>query len=104
MGGRRRCGRAGADAVTPSVHIVLVNWNTGDHLRACLDSIARSRDAEISRVTVVDNASSDGSADGLEAGALPLAVVQNTQNVGFAAACNQGAAHGSADYLLFLNP
>jgi N-acetylglucosaminyl-diphospho-decaprenol L-rhamnosyltransferase len=104
MGGRPRFGRAGADGVTPSVHIVLVNWNTGDHLRACLDSIAGSRDAEISRVTVVDNASADGSADGLEAGALPLSVVRNTQNVGFAAACNQGAAGSSADYLLFLNP
>jgi N-acetylglucosaminyl-diphospho-decaprenol L-rhamnosyltransferase len=104
MGGGPRFGRAGADAVTPSVDIVLVNWNTGDHLRACVDSIAASRDAEISRVTVVDNASSDGSAVGLEAGAVPLHVVRNTLNVGFAAACNQGAAHSSAEYLLFLNP
>jgi GT2 family glycosyltransferase len=90
----------------PSIHIVVVNWNTGNHLRACLDSIARSRatDAAISRVTVVDNASSDNSADVLEGVALPLEVVRNTRNVGFAAACNQGAAHSSADYLLFLNP
>jgi N-acetylglucosaminyl-diphospho-decaprenol L-rhamnosyltransferase len=90
--------------VTPSIHIVVVNWNTGDHLRACLDSIAGSRGAAVSLVTVVDNASSDGSADGLEAAALPLEVVRNTQNVGFAAACNQGATRGSADYVLFLNP
>ena len=104
MGGGRWGGSARADAVTPSVHIVVVNWNTGVHLSACLAAIAGSRDAEISRVTVVDNASSDGSADGLEAGPLPLDVVRNTANVGFAAACNQGAAQSSADYVLFLNP
>jgi GT2 family glycosyltransferase len=53
---------------------------------------------------VVDNASSDGSADGLDAGAEPLRVIRNEQNRGFAAACNQGAAEGDAPYVLLLNP
>jgi GT2 family glycosyltransferase len=57
----------------------------------------------IARVTVVDNASTDGSCDGIPA-ALPLSVIRNGENRGFGAACNQGAAGSDADFLLFLNP
>jgi GT2 family glycosyltransferase len=91
---------------TPALDIVIVNWNTGDQLRACLESIAgaQSDACRIQRVVVVDNASSDGSADGLEAIPLPLVLLRNAANRGFAAACNQGAAGSRADYLLFLNP
>jgi N-acetylglucosaminyl-diphospho-decaprenol L-rhamnosyltransferase len=53
---------------------------------------------------VVDNASWDGSALGLDALALPLTVLYNPTNRGFAAACNQGARNSTAEYLLFLNP
>lgn len=89
-----------------SVHIVIVNWNTGAHLRSCLASIAASelQECAVTQVTVIDNASSDGSADGLDELALPLEVVRNRDNLGFAAACNQGAAVSVADYILFLNP
>jgi N-acetylglucosaminyl-diphospho-decaprenol L-rhamnosyltransferase len=92
--------------VRPTVDIVIVNWNTGGYLTECLRSIAGTEQhgLRISRVTVVDNASSDGSADGLEEVPLPLELVRNRANVGFAAACNQGAADSVADYLLFLNP
>jgi N-acetylglucosaminyl-diphospho-decaprenol L-rhamnosyltransferase len=90
----------------PSVHVVIVNWNTGGYLRECLASIAEADPdgVTISRVTVVDNASSDNSAGGLEDTPFPLEVVLNADNIGFAAACNQGAAGSAADYLLFLNP
>lgn len=90
-----------------SVHIVIVNWNTGKLLRECLASIAvaaRRPGADLARVTVVDNDSADGSAEGLEESGLPLQVVRNERNLGFGAACNQGAAGSEADYLLFLNP
>jgi len=55
-------------------------------------------------VVVVDNASWDGSASELEDLELPLSVIRNAENRGFAAACNQGVAGSRADYLLFLNP
>jgi N-acetylglucosaminyl-diphospho-decaprenol L-rhamnosyltransferase len=92
--------------LSASIHIVVVNWNTGAYLRECLESIARSQldRVELARVTVVDNGSSDGSADGLEGVALPLELVRNRHNAGFGAACNQGAAGSTADHLLFLNP
>ncbi len=89
-----------------SLDIVIVNWNAGQQLRDCLGSIfATNRDGfELIRVVVVDNASSDGSANDLTDIALPLVVINNTENLGFAKACNQGAVGSRAEYLLFLNP
>jgi len=88
-----------------SVHVVIVNWNSGTQLRECLASFAATAndDVALARITVVDNASADGSAEGLETN-LPLAVIRNADNRGFATACNQGAAGSGAEYLLFLNP
>ncbi|MFE3031427.1 glycosyltransferase family 2 protein [Streptomyces canus] len=92
----------------PSVDIVIVNWNTGHHLRACVRSIARADRSRlrVARILVVDNASADGSAEDLaDAGTPPaVTVLRNTRNRGFAAACNQGAEQGDSEFLLFLNP
>ena len=88
------------------VDIVIVNWNSGNQLRECLNSIA-SADCtgfRLGRVVVVDNDSLDGSAEGLENIGLPLVLSRNKENRGFAAACNEGAKGTQADYLLFLNP
>jgi GT2 family glycosyltransferase len=89
-----------------SVHVIIVNWNTGGHLRDCLASItpAQAGGWALTKVTVVDNASSDDSLDGIENLPVPLEVIRNRVNVGFAAACNQGAVGSTADHLLFLNP
>ncbi|MBW6504971.1 glycosyltransferase family 2 protein [bacterium] len=90
----------------PSVDIVIVNWNAGDFLRRCLESIppARVDGLELKRVVVVDNASSDGSLNTLAGPSLPLTIIRNMENRGFSTACNQGASGSEADYLLFLNP
>jgi|SRR5580692_6802240 N-acetylglucosaminyl-diphospho-decaprenol L-rhamnosyltransferase len=92
--------------MTTRLDIVIVNWNSGGYLRPCLDSIHSTSRAgfEIDRVVVVDNASADGSADGLHFPELPLVLVRNTENRGFSAACNQAVAGSQADYVLFLNP
>jgi hypothetical protein len=89
-----------------SLDIIIVNWNAGKQLRDCLESIVvANRDSfELSRVVVVDNASLDGSVEALDGLDLPLSIIRNFKNRGFAAACNQGAKGSSADYLLFLNP
>jgi GT2 family glycosyltransferase len=90
----------------PEVDIIIVNWNTRDALRECLRSIAQSAQDGwlLNRVVIVDNASTDSSADHLDGLGLPLEVIRNTENRGFAAACNQGAQGATAEYLLFLNP
>lgn len=90
----------------PLLDIVIVNWNSGSQLKECLQSIAAADHAgySLARVTVVDNASADRSADGLDSIPVPLQIVRNADNRGFAAACNQGAQASRADYVLFLNP
>ena len=89
-----------------SLDIIIVNWNTGEQLRRCLESIVATSkdDLRLDRVVVIDNASLDGSVEGLSDLQLPLILKINTENRGFAAACNQGAKDSQADYLLFLNP
>ena len=70
----------------PSVHVVIVNWNSGAQLRDCLRSFVAVADDAVAldRVTVVDNASTDGSAEDLNT-TLPLVVIRNADNRGFAA-------------------
>lgn len=88
------------------VDIIIVNWNAGSLLRDCVRSIGEARQVgfEFGQVVIVDNGSADESLDGLASPTLPLKIICNTENKGFAAACNQGAQGSRADYLLFLNP
>jgi N-acetylglucosaminyl-diphospho-decaprenol L-rhamnosyltransferase len=84
------------------ISIVIVNWNSGRHLGNCLASLAaHAPDAE---TVVVDNASADGSLDAALPRAPSAVAVRNSQNRGFAAACNQGWATSAGDPVLFLNP
>jgi GT2 family glycosyltransferase len=91
-----------------SVHVIIVNWNAGAHVVECLNSFAAVADdaVRLSRVTLVDNASTDGSLEAIAKMrcSFALEIIRNKENRGFAAACNQGAAGSTADYLLFLNP
>jgi GT2 family glycosyltransferase len=54
-------------------------------------------------IIIVDNASSDGSLNGLD-DSPQVILVRNSTNLGFAAACNIGIKASTAPYLLFLNP
>jgi len=82
-----------------SCDVVIVNWNSGHRLQQCVDSLAGA-----TKVVVIDNASTDGSAKSLKAPGLQLSVILNETNRGFAAACNQGAIFGDSKYILFLTP
>ncbi|MHB9039493.1 MAG: glycosyltransferase family 2 protein [Melioribacteraceae bacterium] len=90
----------------PSLDIIIVNWNSGTLLSECIHSINDSiqNSFVLNNVVVVDNASSDNSLNNLNNTNLPLTIIRNTQNLGFAKACNQGAKNSEADFLLFLNP
>jgi len=94
------------ERLAPVTDIVIVNWNTGRYLGDCLRSIVETDRSQlrVARIVVVDNASTDDSLHGLTAADIPLDVVRNARNRGFAAACNQGAARGGSDFVLFLNP
>ena len=87
----------------PRVAVVVVSYESRSTLEACLDSVSRDPSVPIETV-VVDNASRDGSAEAVRAFFSHVTVVPNVDNVGFARACNQGAAMTRAPLLLFLNP
>ncbi len=81
--------------------IVIVNWNSGSHLFDCLTSI----DARVRSVIIVDNASTDNSLKDISTFKdLPINLVRNKRNAGFAKGCNIGMRHSQAKTVLFLNP
>lgn len=84
--------------------IIIVNWNSADYLRKCLESIKRHDCGLQLEVIVVDNASFDGSHDVVQ-NEFPGAIfVQSQENMGFARANNLGFQHSAGENLLFLNP
>ncbi|MBI5655236.1 glycosyltransferase [Candidatus Uhrbacteria bacterium] len=90
------------------LRIVIVSWNVSDLLEKNLLSLPKACEGLDWECVVVDNASSDDSvaiAESIGARhAVPLRVTRNTQNLGFAKACNIGAQGADARYVLFLNP
>ena len=86
-----------------SVAAVIVNFNAGEALAESLQSLARDPDVDWEAV-VVDNASSDGSADAVEAVAPWVRLVRNRENVGFGRGVNQGIAATKAPLVLLINP
>lgn len=88
-----------------SLGIVIVNWNSGNYLRACLASLLYC-DAldQVAQIVVIDNNSHDDSWRDLPELPCPFRLLRNSSNRGFAAACNQGATLCRSEYVLFLNP
>jgi GT2 family glycosyltransferase len=89
----------------PVVSIIIPAWNNIELNRQCLESLYRTAGAVPHEVIVVDNGSTDGSAqlfDGEERAAR-LRAIRNSSNLGFARACNQGARAAEGEFLLFLN-
>jgi N-acetylglucosaminyl-diphospho-decaprenol L-rhamnosyltransferase len=85
---------------TGLIDIVIVNWNGGHEVIAAAKSAQRFG----GNVIVVDNASTDGSPEVVAREVPTASIVRMGHNSGFAAACNAGAAVGSAPYILLLNP
>lgn len=83
------------------VDIVVINYNTLEFLRGCLESIKLYTDYPY-QVMVVDNASTDGSVEFL-LGYPDIKVILNKENRGYGRACNQGITAGNGKYILFLN-
>jgi N-acetylglucosaminyl-diphospho-decaprenol L-rhamnosyltransferase len=95
-----------APGAQATLDIVIVDYNVGNLVRECVESIHEHSpgDVTIRRIVVVDNASRVPTSECLQQISLPVTVIRNEDNRGFAAACNQGARDSTSDYLLFLNP
>jgi GT2 family glycosyltransferase len=86
------------------VSILIVNWNTRDKLRACLASIRQFPPDEPFEVIVVDNASSDGSAEMVKAEFPEVQLIEPGSNTGYAKGNNLAFAAAKGEWLLTLNP
>lgn len=83
--------------------IVVASWNTREMTQECLISIFANLGGLSCEVIVVDNASTDGSADMIAADFPQTILVRNTDNVGFARANNQAIRIATGRQVLLLN-
>lgn len=87
----------------PLVSVIIVNWNTCELLAQALESLFAQVDQPSYDVTVIDNASSDGSADMVRRRWPEVHLVALPHNVGFAAGNNIGFTESRGAYILLLN-
>ena len=87
----------------PRLAVVVVSFEARETLLAGLDAL-RAHASFPLELVVVDNASTDGSADAVRARHAEALVIANAENLGFARACNQGWRASRAAHVLFLNP
>ncbi len=85
------------------VSIVIVNWNTREDLRLALQSCFAHSGPLAIEVIVVDNASTDGSVEMVREQFPQVAIICNSDNLGYTVACNQGMRQASGRYYLMLN-
>lgn len=83
--------------------IIIVNWNTKDILRDCLNSVIEQTKDIVYEIIVVDNASADGSAQMVRKEFPSVILIENSENLGFAAANNRGIKASKGRYILLLN-
>lgn len=84
--------------------VVILNYNVRSFLMLCLDSVCRAIRGLEAEIIVVDNASSDDSADYVKRYFPQVKWIGNTENVGFPKGNNIGVEHAKGKYLLILNP
>ena len=87
----------------PDCSIVIPLYNRADLTRQCLTALAEVTDGVSAEVILVDNASCDETPQLLEQLGAGVRVIRNETNLGFAKACNQGAAAARGRYVVFLN-
>lgn len=97
MSGRDR--RASVD-----LSVIIVNYNTRDLLRDCLSSVYQETPGLAHEIFVVDNASSDASADMVASEFPGVILVRSDSNLGFAKANNLALAQAQGDVQVLLNP
>jgi GT2 family glycosyltransferase len=97
----KRYGEDPADRI--DISVIIVNWNTKELLRNCLNSLYQTVHNLFLEIIVVDNASSDGSIAMLEKDFSSVIRIVNKKNRGFGAANNQALAIMKGKYALLLN-
>jgi GT2 family glycosyltransferase len=83
--------------------IIIVSYNGLNFLKDCLDSINNNEPSVSFEITVVDNASSDGTVEAIRKGYPRIKLIENAKNEGFAAANNKAIKSSNSEYILLIN-
>src|SRR5687768_16216168 len=84
--------------------ILIISYTTRDLTLACLASVVKNAPPSGCEIIVLDNASTDGSADAVAAMFPTVRLIRQCENIGFARANILTAAQSTGRYLLLLNP
>lgn len=90
-------------SATSSLDVVVVTRNTRDLTLRCAEAVLRPGRGPELHLIVVDNGSSDGTAEAILERWPEATVLRNEVDVGYGSACNQGARAGGSDFILILN-
>jgi len=85
------------------VSILIVTYNSKKYIVSCLNSIDRYCKGTEHEIIMVDNASSDGTADLVGSRYPNVQLLENQLNIGFGAANNQAALRAQGEFLFLLN-
>jgi GT2 family glycosyltransferase len=88
----------------PQVTVVIVTYNSQDHIRECLAGLRPGHERGLLRCVVVDNTSADATPTILDGERSWITAIAAGGNLGFGRGCNVGLARASTPYVLFLNP
>lgn len=85
------------------ISVIIVNYNSKDYLRGCIDSIDRFPHEIKIEILVSDNNSTDGSIDMIKNDFPQIRLIENKDNIGYSAAANKAIRKSSGRYILILN-
>ncbi len=89
---------------TIDISVVIVGWNAKHYLELCLDSLAKSPPRRSMEVLVVDNASSDGTSEMIEARYPWVKLIKSSENLGFSKGNNVAIRQAQGRYVALVNP
>jgi len=87
-----------------SLAIIIVTFNSAEEIDGCLQSLVGHTNPFPTTITVVDNGSTDGTADHVRQRWPSVQVLESGGNLGFAKANNIGIRASRSDYVLLMNP
>ena len=87
------------------VSIIIINYKVKEYIIPCIESIYKHTSKSLRyEILVIDNNSNDGSIDAIKSQFSKVKIYQNTENIGFSKAVNQGAETAIGKYIFILNP
>jgi GT2 family glycosyltransferase len=86
------------------ISVVIVGWNAKHYLELCLESLAKAPPRRSMEVLVVDNASTDGSDEMIEAKFPWVKLIKSSENLGFAKGNNVAIRQCQGRYIALVNP